>query len=146
MKKLYLLIEHLPITFFVIFCYQYFEITNLFYFFLILFFGWLIDLDHLIDYLIFIKKLNKKFSIKFFLTGKYFVYNKKIYLFLHSYEISIILVIFSLIEADVGFLFVAISHICHLIQDQLSNNVQKYTYFLIYRILVKFNYQKICRN
>ena len=50
------LIEHLPITILVISALSIMEGINVNFIYLCLLFGWLIDLDHLIDFLILVKK------------------------------------------------------------------------------------------
>ena len=86
------LIEHLPLTIFVIVIFFFIEGLNLDFIFLCLLFGWLIDIDHIIDFLL----LNNKgfLNVKVFLSGSYFQKSQKIFIIFHSYEITFLLFVF----------------------------------------------------
>jgi len=108
-----------------------------------LLFGWLIDLDHLIDFII----LNKKkdlFNLNLFLSGSYFQKFQKIYIFLHSYEITVLL-FFSSILIEQNIFYVALAHFFHLIQDQILNKVKYFSYFFMYRLLNNFSIKAVCK-
>jgi len=145
-KKIYLVLEHLPLTLFVLLIYIWNESSNTFFIYLIFFFGWLNDIDHLIDYGVFLYRFKKKISINYFFSGKYFKKNKKIYLLLHSYEITFFLLLIGIILDKEGMFFVTFAHLLHLAQDQFKNDVNKYSYFFIYRINKDFNFKKICSS
>lgn len=144
MKKIYLLIEHLPLTFLAFVLYLNFGYNNYLTIILIFFFGWLNDLDHFFDYLCYIYKFKQRLSINDFFSGKYFYKNKKIFIFFHSYEITFVLIVLHYLQINNGLIFIAISHFFHLMQDQYSNNVKKFTYFFVYRLLFNFDYDKMC--
>ena len=136
------LIEHLPTTIFVIAALIIMEGINVNFIFLCLLFGWLIDLDHLIDFFI----LNKKkdlFNLNLFISGSYFQKSQKIYIFLHSYEITFFLFISS-IMVEQNIFYVALAHFFHLLQDQITNKVKKSSYFFIYRLLNNFSIKAVC--
>lgn len=143
MRKILLIFEHLPIplliTYFSFFFYEINQ-TTIFY---IVFFGWLLDLDHLFDYFYYLMKFKIKFSISTFLSGKYFKHLKKIFIILHSYEITLILITIATFY-DFQYYFIALAHIFHLLQDQLTNNVQIYSYFFSYRLKNRFNISAVC--
>ena len=145
MKNLYLIIEHLPLT--ILICIIAFLQTNqleIVYFVLI--FGWLLDIDHIIDYFIYLYRNKKiKISLIFFFSGKYFKENKKIFLFLHSYEIPLFLFIIFFSTKNYEYIFIPISYFAHILQDQFTNNIRPYSYFLTYRLLINFDLKKICR-
>ena len=137
------LIEHLPTTIFIISAFILMEGINVNIIFYCLLFGWLIDLDHLIDFII----LNKKkdlFNLNLFLSGSYFQKFQKIYIFLHSYEITVLL-FFSSILIEQNIFYVALAHFFHLIQDQILNKVKYFSYFFIYRLLNNFSIKTVCK-
>ena len=146
MKKIYLLVEHLPITFLVFIAYFNLDDVSYLVVLLIFFFGWLNDLDHFFDYLLYIYKFKKRLSFNDFFSGKYFKINKKIFIFLHSYEITTILLILYFLYTNEDLVFIALSHFFHLMQDQYKNNVTKYSYFFSYRLFFNFSYNKICQK
>ena len=137
------LIEHLPTTIFIISAFILMEGINVNIIFYCLLFGWLIDLDHLIDFII----LNKKkdlFNLNLFLSGSYFQKSQKIYIFLHSYEITFLL-FFSSILIEQNIFYVALAHFFHLIQDQILNKVKYFSYFFMYRLLNNFSIKAVCK-
>ena len=136
------LIEHLPLTILVIIIMSHIDGVNLNIILLCLIFGWLIDLDHLIDFFL----LNKKkdyFNLNLFISGSYFQKTQKIYIFLHSYEITLILIFLSSFY-DKNIFYVALAHILHLFQDHIFNKVKLFSYFFIYRLSNNFDIKKIC--
>ena len=137
------LIEHLPITILVISALSIMEGINVNFIYLCLLFGWLIDLDHLIDFLILVKKKDL-FNLNLFLSGSYFQKFQKIYIFLHSYEITVLL-FFSSILIEQNIFYVALAHFFHLIQDQILNKVKYFSYFFMYRLLNNFSIKAVCK-
>ena len=136
------LIEHLPLTILVIVIMSLINGMNFNIILLCLLFGWLVDLDHLIDFFL----LNKKkdyFNLNLFFSGSYFQKTQKIYIFLHSYEITLILIIFSSLH-DKDIYYVALAHFLHLVQDQIFNKVRFFSYFFMYRLSNNFDIKKVC--
>lgn len=103
--------------------------------------GFLIDLDHFFDYFKFTKF--KRFDSKEFLSGKYFDYSNKVFLPLHGFEYSLVLIAIALLMPSAAWwvLSLAVSLILHLIYDTISNKPIWPTYFLIYRITKNFNHK-----
>lgn len=103
--------------------------------------GFLIDVDHLFDYLKFTKL--KRFDLKEFASAKYFDYANKVYLPLHGYEYAVILIIMAGIWPKDAWwmLALAFSQILHLLYDTISNKPIWPTYFLIYRINKNFDHE-----
>lgn len=145
MRNFYLIFEHLPLTILTILFFCLFYDFNFYIMFLCFLFGWLIDVDHLYDYFLYASKNSIKYNLKEFLSGNYFNKSKKIIIFLHSYEISIFIIIFAII-IDEKFLFIAFAHFAHLIQDTIRNKVRLLSYFFFYRAAVRFNSIKICSH
>lgn len=108
--------------------------------------GWLIDLDHLCDFLLHSIR-SKKINLSFISTGEYFKINNAIIVPLHSWEITALLLILGVLMPDyrAPLLAAAIAHGAHLIQDQCSYRVRIFGYSLISRAIYKFSYQGFCR-
>lgn len=95
--------------------------------------GWLVDVDHVWD---FYKNGGKRFSIKRFEDAVENRKMKKIYLYFHSYELLLILIILCFATHFNYFLsFTTLGFAVHLIFDQIFNLVNPFTYFFTYRIL-----------
>lgn len=144
MKKLFIIFEHLPLTILSILIMINFKDFSYTYIFLCLFSGWLIDLDHLFDYYYLIFRSKSRFQVQEFLNGIYFKRNKKIFIFFHSYEISIIIFVLGFIYNDYLY-FICLSHFLHLMQDQKTNDVRLLAYFFIYRAINKFEIISVCK-
>lgn len=115
--------------------------THSFTYFLISFFvGILIDVDHVYDYI----REEKRFDLKHLFIKSYLGDFKKMYLFFHAYEyIPLAFLAGYLMNNFTLPLVFSISYIFHLLSDQFSNNTKPLGYFLIYRIIVKFEMKKI---
>lgn len=100
----------------------------------------LADLDHIPDY--FAGYSLKKFSIRHFFEVYYKGALSKFYFFLHSYEI----IPFFLLAWYMGYPVIGaigLGILFHLICDQFYNSAKSGTYFLFYRIKVKFDAKKV---
>ncbi|MFH1442070.1 MAG: hypothetical protein ABIH18_08550 [Candidatus Omnitrophota bacterium] len=116
----------------------YLKSGSLFYSAVFIFGGIFIDLDHLIDYFI---AYGSKFSIKdFFGSGS--LKSGKVYLFLHSWEIIFIILLFYLVTSSYAVLLLFLSMSMHLIIDNLQRENLR-IYFLTYRIINKFDVRLI---
>lgn len=105
--------------------------------------GILVDFDHYID---FVREFGVSFNLKrVYNTCRYGYANfKKMVLFLHSYEIMILLwvsvYVFSL---GIVWRYIALSYTIHLILDQIFNNVKPFSYFFLYRMMNNFDVKKV---
>ena len=110
-----------------------------------LFAGWLIDADHLFDFLYYIIR-SKKLSLSFVRTGQYFKINNKIIVPLHSWEISILLLLLGIFipEHRAPFISSAFAHASHLFQDQWTYRVRLHGYSFISRMNCRFKYRGFC--
>jgi len=109
-----------------------------------LFTGWLIDIDHLIDYFL---CFGIKFPLKDFFSAKYFIQNRKIIVFLHSWEFVFLWILFCLFLNKKDWALVgAFSWGFHLLMDHKVYDLHPFAYFLSYRIIHKFNITAICKN
>ncbi len=145
MKKYIVLVEHLPLTIICMALTGYFNSFNLFLFFICIVLGWLLDIDHLFDYLSYKRRHDFHFNLGEFLEGSYFKLSKKIYLPFHSYEISIFLNLIVILSEEFNLIFVSLAHTLHLLQDQLTNKVKPFSYFFAYRALNNFNINAVCK-
>lgn len=144
LKKFIPFVEHLPSTLVMLFLVNFYNDFNLLISFYCLFFGWLIDIDHIFDYVNYLRKTKKKYNLNDFISGIYFSKSKKIFLILHSYEITFVLLLLSIYQSI--FIFVAIAHFLHLLQDQIFNNNTKLSFFFVYRYLNQFDIEAVCRK
>jgi len=103
--------------------------------------GFCIDADHLIDYGIY--KKFRGFDLKEFLSGKFFDYSGKVYVFFHGFEYVVVLIILGIIWPYLGWVFfsLALSLLFHLIFDTFYNRPSLPTYFIFYRIYHHFNHK-----
>ena len=107
--------------------------------------GTLIDLDHIIDY---IYAHGKKWDWKKINGAHHERVSGKLYVPLHSYEL---LILFFLLTLDPSLtpwrVGVSLSLLAHFLCDQFFNPGRKFsTYFLIHRIIHKFDADKILKH
>lgn len=108
--------------------------------------GWLIDLDHLCDFLLYCIR-SKKINLSFMRTGEYFKINNAVIVPLHSWEITTLLLILGVLMPgyQAPLLAAAFAHSAHLLQDQYSYRIRIFGYSFISRASNKFTYQGFCR-
>jgi hypothetical protein len=110
--------------------------------------GFLIDLDHLIDYF-FAFGLN--FRLDYFIKGYQFLHSDKIFVLLHSFELAIIILIISIIlirklervKIAVFLLSFSMALLFHLFYDVYANELPVKSYFLTYRYQNNFELKKL---
>lgn len=104
--------------------------------------GFLVDVDHLIDYLHYSKL--KKFNIKDFFSGRFFDSSGKVYVLFHGYEYAFIFLILAIFLPKLNWIFcsLSLSHLLHLLYDTLSNKPKWLTYSIIYRAINNFDHDK----
>ena len=110
--------------------------------------GWCIDVDHLYDfgYYWFRHKKNPDWSM--IRSGEYFSVNAKIFVPLHSWELSLILI------TGLGYFSqnwilaftTALAHMAHLIQDMHTYKVRLLGYSFISRALHAFEQRGFCSS
>lgn len=106
--------------------------------------GWLLDVDHIWDYY---KNGCRRFSVRRFLDAMDNGEIKKTYLYLHSYELLLILISLCFVTRFHYLLsFTTLGFAIHLFFDQLFNPVNPFTYFLTYRILRGYRTEIIFRT
>lgn len=101
--------------------------------------GFLLDIDHLFDYFLY---YGPQFSLDTFLQTNHFVDAQTVYVPLHSWEISILLIFLGIKsepkKVQALFLALGLSLGGHLIWDQITNPANILAYSFIYRILNNF--------
>lgn len=103
-------------------------------------FGFFLDVDHLFDYGLYLRKFNKKFTLKDFLSGQHFDVTHKMFVLLHSWELVILLWIPYLYLGEIAFWAASLALVAHLIVDQLTNKVSLFSYSIIYRFHNNFKH------
>jgi len=106
--------------------------------------GFLIDGDHMFDYLVYIFKTRDSFNFRRFFKADYFDATGKIFIPLHSWELGTVLIILYFMFSSPVLLVLGISLLVHLIVDQLTNHVNFLAYFLIWRAINKFDVKAVC--
>ena len=107
--------------------------------------GTLIDLDHIIDYLY---AHGKKWDWKKVNSAHHEKISGKLYVPLHSYELLLLFFLLTLNPSLTAWRFgITLSLLAHFLCDQFFNPNRKFsTYFLIHRIIHKFEVKKVLRD
>lgn len=102
--------------------------------------SFLIDADHLIDLWLYTSQNHVPFN-PWLLFSDYFHQAGKIYLFFHSYEIILLLLIAGIffVKYRKYLLAVSISMLVHIILDQLTYHPVFLEYFFVYRLINGFS-------
>jgi hypothetical protein len=110
--------------------------------------GWMIDADHLVDFVCYLKRAEKPVSFGLLKTGGYFKLNGKVFVPMHSWEITIGLMLLAAVISDAEYILLSasIAHGLHLIQDQLLYRVRPLGYFFISRLKSNFTVNNFCRS
>jgi hypothetical protein len=116
-------------------------LTNSVWYFLMSFFlGFLIDVDHVFDYI----REERKFDFKHMFIKSYEGNFKKIYLVFHCLEYIPLAWIICAFTGNFTFAAVfTLAYLSHMIPDMLANNAHPYGYFLFYRFSVGFDMHRI---
>lgn len=111
-------------------------------------FGWLIDVDHLFDYMLFLRQSSSKFSVAKFFTGSYFKKSGRVILPFHSFEICIGLVSLGLMIDHPSYhwlITASAATALHLAHDQFSHKPNPLGYFFLARHRNDFNIEWFCK-
>ena len=103
---------------------------NIWYVALSLFLGFLVDVDHVIDYI----REERKFNFKDLFVKSYKGDFEKLYVIFHGWEYIALAWAGALITGapEFGVVF-TVSYLVHMIPDQLMNNVKPLGYSILYR-------------
>lgn len=108
--------------------------------------GFLIDLDHIIDYYL---AFGWKFKLSYFLKGYQFLKSDKIYIFFHGWEyvalLSIGIFLFTFpFWLEIAILSISLGAFFHLVADAMINHGMTFQgYSLFYRARRRFEAEKI---
>ena len=108
--------------------------------------GWLIDVDHLVDFSYYLWR--RKIATLNFTTitsGGYFKANGKVIVPLHSWELVLLWAVYWASLSEIGIATTgALAWIAHLVHDQLSYRVTLLGYSFLNRANIKFSQEKFC--
>lgn len=144
-QKLILIAEHLPASLFVGTLF-YLLTQDILHFMVAIVFGWLLDADHAFDYLMWVRKNKIKLSVSDFLSGLCFRDGSKIYILLHSVEITVACILLFLSTNCTYFLCASAAHSTHLVQDFVTHKPRSQGYFLIARASNNFCKNWFCKH
>lgn len=110
--------------------------------------GWMIDADHLFDFGYYLVRQGRIADPTLVRTGGYFKINNKVFVPLHAWEITFVLVIVAIISPDARpiLLSSALAHGIHLIYDQKSYGVRRFGYLILSRAMRSFEHQGFCQG
>jgi hypothetical protein len=106
--------------------------------------GTLLDIDHLLDYIIHYGYRGFTYS-KFRLACEQINF-KKIYIIFHSTEVAILLWMFAVFTQNLYLLSGALGYSVHLFLDHIGNPLYFRSYVTIWRIMNNFNAAKMIRR
>lgn len=103
--------------------------------------GFLVDLDHFIDYFLY---RGPHFNLRDFISGTHYHSSNQVYIIFHSWELVLLFLIASYAtkKKDI-FIPLALGLAGHLLWDHLTNPALWYSYFLTGRFLVGFELTKL---
>ena len=113
--------------------------------------GILVDLDHIIEYVIHhdwkgltVKTLYQACEETESQVGE--LRFERLYLIFHAAEIALLLWAAVIYTKDLHILAIAIGYSLHLLLDCAANKVYPISYFMIWRVIKKFNSDKLIRK
>jgi hypothetical protein len=105
--------------------------------------GFLLDIDHILDFWLYKRKIT--FSKEIF--QEFYKKWNRVVVLLHSIELLIPLWIFAYVSKEyLVSLAITAGFVLHLTIDFLSYDLQPLSYFLTYRLLRKFHKEFICKE
>ena len=96
--------------------------------------GFIIDIDHLLDFWLYKHKITMTKEI---FNGFHLRWDKA-YVFLHSIELLLLFLILSIIK-PLWWLPISVGYTAHMVMDIVANGAPLRAYFLTYRIAKHFN-------
>ena len=111
--------------------------------------GWLVDVDHLFDFLFFCLKSKSQPTLELFSSGRYFKRSNKAYLFFHSYELAVLTLfcgVFVVPGSKYHWMCGGLCLLVHLLQDILTNKTTIIGYSLVYRAHTRFSFTTLCKQ
>lgn len=108
--------------------------------------GWLIDGDHLFDFIYYAIRYYPNINYTLIRGGGYFKQNQKVFVLLHAWEWTSILMIGAMLFSSPILLIASIAHGAHLLQDQRIYHIRRFGYSIISRAKSKFTLTNFCRE
>ena len=110
--------------------------------------GWLIDTDHILDYIRAWKaNVFSREALESIYSGKYFLITKKAYIIFHAWELVVIwFLIWHMFDRFDVALTGTIAWTVHLSIDHLSYRLHWHAYFLTIRLLKKFDFMVVSKD
>ena len=107
--------------------------------------GWCIDVDHLFDFFHYLLQNQGKADWSLIRSGGYFSINRKIFVPLHSWELTFIILGFGVFTQNwILALTSGAAHSAHLLQDMRAYKVRVLGYSLISRASRSFEQRGFC--
>jgi len=102
--------------------------------------GFLVDVDHVLDYI----REMRKFDMKDMFIKSYKGDFNRLYVILHAWEyIPLALIAGAVTGHMTAALVFSAAYFSHLLPDQLMNNTKPFGYFMTYRIMKKFKMSEL---
>ena len=108
--------------------------------------GWMLDVDHIFDFAKYAIRNRPNVDISLIRNGGYFKLNKKVFVPLHAWELTVAMLVFGALLNSPPLIAAAIAHGAHLIQDQLAYRVRPLGYWIISRAMSRFSLNGFCRK
>lgn len=109
--------------------------------------GWLIDADHLFDFAYYVFRYYPNVDYRLLRNGGYFKINNKVFVPLHSWELTLLILFGGIVTGEVALGAVgAVAHGAHLIQDQFHYRVRALGYSLVSRSSSRFTLTGFCAS
>lgn len=109
--------------------------------------GWLIDADHLFDFGYYVFRYHPNVDYWLVNNGGYFKINNKVFVLLHSWELTFLILFGGFATGEVALGAVgAAAHGAHLFQDQVHYRVRVLGYSLISRLSSCFTLTGFCAS
>jgi len=105
-----------------------------------------LDLDHLVDYLSYLIKFRRQVVIAEFFSGSYFEQWRKFITPLHSWELVIAAIVAGAVTQSTWPLCVALALAVHYLMDYITNPVNVWAYWFIYRARHRWHKPAIARG
>jgi hypothetical protein len=109
--------------------------------------GWLIDADHLFDFAYYAFRHYPNVDYRLLKNGGYFEINNKVFVPLHSWEITLLILIGGIAAGELALgVAAAVAHGAHLFQDQFRYRVRVLGYSLVSRLSSRFTLTGFCAS
>ena len=105
-----------------------------------------VDVDHLFDYVRYIRVSKSKASVYDFLSGEYFHSSNRLFVLLHSWELSLVCLLLYIAGIGTVYLPIALGLATHYLVDSITNDIGFLSYFFSFRMVHQFKLNEIVRR